>query len=71
MSKFTDWMHDDITWCGSECDNKDCFRNPVNRRTDGLFSMAMFKDTPDCQYSGGNENVGQTVDSYRDEPRET
>ena len=40
---------DDITWCGSECKVKDCFRNPVNMREKvGLHSYALFKGTEDC-----------------------
>ena len=37
-----DWMHDDITWCSrTECPNKECFRNQVNRRLKaGLISVA-------------------------------
>lgn len=37
-----DWMHDDITWCRrTECPNKECFRNQVNRRLKtGLISIA-------------------------------
>ena len=60
MSNFTDWLHDDITWCGSECDNKDCFRNPVHKRTTGLFSMSLLKGTDLCPLSGGIDNE-QTV----------
>ena len=44
-----DWMHDDITWCGNECDNTECFRNQVNRRQKtGYFTMAMLKGTDLC-----------------------
>ena len=39
----------DITWCGSECSFKKCFRNPVNMKNRvGLHSYADFKDTNDC-----------------------
>ena len=49
MSDFTDWLHDDITWCGNECSYTECERNIVNRLShDGLFSMSMFKDTETC-----------------------
>lgn len=40
---------DDITWCGSECSFKKCFRNPANMKDRvGLHSYADFKGTPDC-----------------------
>lgn len=40
---------DDITWCGSECSFKGCFRNPVNMKNKvGLHSYANFKGTNDC-----------------------
>lgn len=43
---------DDITWCGSECNIKSCFRNQVNMRDRvGLHSYALFKNTPDCPLS--------------------
>ena len=43
------WIHDDITWCGDECYNIDCERNLSNKlNKDGLFSMALFKNTPTC-----------------------
>jgi len=35
MSKFIDWMADDITWCNRECSNTDCFRNLKNRKIKG------------------------------------
>lgn len=41
------WMHDDITWCRrTNCPNKECFRNQVNRRLRaGLISVAdMYKE---------------------------
>lgn len=40
---------DDITWCGSECKNKQCFRNPANMKDRvGLHSYALFEGTEDC-----------------------
>ena len=40
---------DDITWCGSKCSFKKCFRNPVNMKDRvGLHSFAEFKGTEDC-----------------------
>lgn len=45
------WIHDDITWCSSECDNASCFRNPVNmrdKRSGRLHSYADFKGTGEC-----------------------
>lgn len=44
-----EWIHDDITWCGDECNNLSCERNLANKlNKDGLFSMAMFRNTPTC-----------------------
>lgn len=44
-----DWMHDDITWCLSECDDVKCCRNLKNKRIKtGLFSAAMLKYTEYC-----------------------
>ena len=51
-----DWIRDDITWCGSDCDNKDCFRHPSNRRTSGPYAMAYLKDTELCQL---NKKAGE------------
>ena len=49
MSNLYEWMHDDITWCGNECSHTECERNVANRLShEGLFSMAMFKDTETC-----------------------
>lgn len=43
------WYWDDITWCISECDNTDCFRNRANMRIKvGLHSFADFKETDEC-----------------------
>lgn len=43
---------DDITWCGFDCNFKECFRNPVNMQNKvGLHSFAMFQGTPDCVLS--------------------
>ena len=40
---------DDITWCGSQCEFKECFRNQANMKNKvGLHSFAEFKGTPDC-----------------------
>lgn len=47
-----EWIHDDITWCGNECSHTECPRNQINRLSkEGLFSMAMFKDTETCPLS--------------------
>ena len=44
-----EWIHDDITWCGNECSNTECFRNMANRLSKtGMFSAAMFKGTATC-----------------------
>lgn len=40
---------DDITWCASKCDNKECFRHDSNMRNKiGLHSYAEFKGTDTC-----------------------
>ena len=43
------WISQDITWCMSECNIQNCYRNPVNM-TDktGLHSFAEFKGTDLC-----------------------
>ena len=46
------WMHDDITWCGSDCDNVSCFRHPSNMMIkDGIHSFSCFKETGECPVS--------------------
>ena len=47
------WLFgDDITWCVSECDNTECFRNIKNRKriseTHDIFTCADLKDTEYC-----------------------
>ena len=43
------WFHDDITWCGNECNYTECERNQANMwQKEGFFSCAMFKDTELC-----------------------
>lgn len=42
-------MSDDITFCGSDCDNKKCFRHPSNIREPRIpHSFAYLKDTEYC-----------------------
>lgn len=42
-------MRDDITFCGSECNAKNCFRHPSNiKHSSMLHSFADFKGTDDC-----------------------
>lgn len=49
MEELYKWFHDDITWCGNECSYTECERNLANRLSkEGLFSMAMLKDTEAC-----------------------
>ena len=44
-------MSDDITFCGSDCDNKKCFRHPSNIREQKIpHSFAYMKGTEDCPY---------------------
>ncbi len=47
-NNLANWIHDDIAWCGSDCDNKDCFRHPSNRRTSGPYVMGYLRDTELC-----------------------
>ena len=43
-------MSNDITFCGSECDVKNCFRHPSNiKHSSMLHSFADFKGTEDCE----------------------
>lgn len=49
MTRIADFIADDITFCMSECDKKDCFRHMSNvRRPDLPQSYAFFKGTQDC-----------------------
>ena len=67
-SNLNDWIHDDITWCGSECDNVDCFRHISNRRMKtGLFSMSLLKDTELCPLNKINErvNIIGPIENYK------
>lgn len=42
-------MTDDITFCGSECKNKKCFRHPSNIKEPRIpHSFAYLKDTDYC-----------------------
>lgn len=44
-------MSDDITFCGSDCDNKKCFRHPSNIREPRIpHSFAYLKYTEDCSF---------------------
>lgn len=65
MSNLSDWIHDDITWCGNECYNTACERNMANKLShEGLFSMALFKGTTTCplnRLTGNNKKKGQKV----------
>ena len=49
MSNLYEWFHDDITWCGNECYYTKCERNIANKlQREGLYSMALFKNTEMC-----------------------
>ena len=64
MSNLYKWMHDDITWCGNECSYTECERNIVNRLShEGLFSMAMFKDTEIYPLNRKDEDNEQRISS--------
>lgn len=43
------WVHDDITWCNSECRNTNCYRNLANRQSkERVFTVSDFKGTGEC-----------------------
>jgi len=49
MDSFTEWIHDDITWCGNECSYTKCERNLANRISKSpYFSAALFKGSCMC-----------------------
>ena len=48
MTELEKWMCDDITFCGSECDNTECFRHRANMLTKGPHSIADFRNTEVC-----------------------
>ena len=67
MSNLYEWFHDDITWCGNECSNRECERNIVNRlQTGGLISMALFKDTETCPLYEAKDNSSVKQDDVAD-----
>lgn len=46
------YRNDDITFCGSECNHKDCHRHPSNIHTHWKqHSFSDFKDTIYCEKS--------------------
>ena len=48
-NEFIDWIADDITFCGSPCENKCCARHPSNMRNKtGLHTFALLADTELC-----------------------
>ena len=48
MTEFEKWMHDDIAFCMTVCDNEKCFRHPSNILTDGPHSFSEFGGTEFC-----------------------
>lgn len=49
---------DDITFCGSECDDKGCYRHPSNiKYREYPISYAFFKGTECCPKAHGRENI--------------
>ena len=48
--EFMTWVHNDITWCGSKCDNYECYRNLHNRiqGENDIFSVADFRGSGEC-----------------------
>ena len=67
MSNLYEWLHDDITWCGNECSHTECERNIANRLShEGLFSMAMFKDTETCPLYKKDEENDRHIQTCRE-----
>lgn len=51
------FISNDITWCASDCPNKACDRNLINRiPLEGGFSMARFKGTEMCPLNKLTDN---------------
>lgn len=51
---------DDITFCGSECDNVKCFRHPSNIiHHDIPHSFSLLKDTKLCPHTIKNQIKGE------------
>lgn len=65
-SNLNDWIHDDITWCGCECDNVDCYRHVSNRRIKtGIFTMSYLRNTSLCplkELEEDNKKLEEIVD---------
>ena len=51
-SPYSDWFHDDITWCvHDDCPAINCYRNPANmRQRIGFHSYSDFKAAGECSY---------------------
>lgn len=49
MSNFTDWVHDDQTWCIVDCEQKVCYRNKLlMKNPKGVHSFSDFRNTDEC-----------------------
>ena len=49
---FVEFVHDDITWCSSDCPMTDCRRNSVNIINKSvLHSFADFRGSAECMIS--------------------
>lgn len=58
------WDQSDITWCSSECDYGNCFRNPVNMvNRVGIHSWADFSATGECPLETENKISNKSVDN--------
>ena len=61
------WDQSDITWCSSECDNANCFRNPVNMvNRVGIYSLADFRADGECPLETENKILNKCVDKPED-----
>ena len=55
-------MSDDITFCGSDCNNKKCFRHPSNIQEPRIpHSFAYLRDTEDCPYTVKKEMTNEEI----------
>ena len=62
------WDQSDITWCSSNCDNVNCFRNPVNMvNRVGIYSWADFRAAGECPLEETeNKILNKSVDKPED-----
>jgi hypothetical protein len=61
-----DMVDNDMTWCASECDNTECFRNSKNIKfTEGVYSFVNFMMNGECPVNKKflKENIKKALDS--------